>query len=93
MSRNYTRMTGGQHSWYEEYTTTNAYVERPFGSLMTTITVSNDSNTDDVQVSFDGATLAGELKHNETLTLYVHTYNSIYVKGTAGGGNIRIWGW
>ena len=89
----YSRITGGPDSFYEKYTTTNAYVARVFGGNVNTITVSNDSTTDDIQVSFDGTTLKAEIYSGETLTLYTNTQSSVYIKATAGGGTVRIWGW
>jgi len=86
-------IVGGPISFYEEYTTTNLYVERVFGGGVNSITITNDSTTDTVSASFDGATVEAELKPGESLTLNTATKNSIYIKGVAGGGKIRIWGW
>jgi len=87
------RLAGGPVSFYEEYTTTNLYVERTFGGDIHTITVSNDSTTDDVQLSFNGSALAAELNPSETITLNTKSRTSVYVKGTAGSGTVRLWGW
>jgi len=89
----YSRITGGPESHYEKFNSTNAYVEHVFGHKVNTITISNDSHTDDIQVSFDGTTLKTDIYHDETITLYTHTHQSIYIKGTAGGGSVRLWGW
>ena len=82
---------GSPLSFYLEYTTTNVYVEKVFGSNAHTLTVSNDSATDPVQLSWDGTTLKCELKANETITMGTDGHLSVYVKGTAGGGAVRIW--
>jgi hypothetical protein len=83
---------GSPLSYYTEYVgVTNAYVEKTFGGNAHTITVSNDSSSDPIQLSWDGATLKCELKPNETITLGTAGHVSIWVKGTAGGGNARIW--
>lgn len=87
------RLVGRQSTYYEDYTTTNLYVERAFGAVVNTITLSNDSSTDTISVSFDGATVEAELKPYETLTLNVAIETSIFIKGAAGGDNVRIWGW
>ena len=87
------RILPGNASYYEEYQVTNLYVEKTFGSRIGTLTVTNDSTTDEIQVSYDGATLEAELKPNESISLTVGELASFYVKGTAGGDNVRIWGW
>ena len=88
-----TRSVGGPASYYNNYTTTNLYVELVFDSGVNEITVSNDSASDAIQVSYDGATLEAELTAGETMTMKTGNRTSIYVKGTAGGGTARIWGW
>lgn len=87
------RLVGRQANFYEDYLTTNLYVERPFGAVCNSITLSNDSDTDAISASFDGATVEAELKPRETLTLNVARETGIYIKGAAGGDQVRIWGW
>ncbi len=87
------RSSGGPISFYENYTTTNLYVTRVFGGNVNTITVSNDSATDTVNISYDGATLEAELLAGESITLDVSSKTSVDIKGVAGGGGVRIWGW
>jgi len=83
---------GSPLAFYLEYTgLTNAYVEKVFGANAHTITISNDSATDPVQLSWDGVTLKTELKGNETITIGTDGHASAWIKGTAGGGNVRIW--
>jgi len=81
----------GDVDYYNAYTLTNLYVEQSFGEHISTINLTNDSTTDTVQFSFDGATLAGEVKPGESLKLNVDQKTSVYVKGTAGGDVLRIW--
>lgn len=81
----------GDFDYYQAYTLTNLYVEQVFGEHISTINLTNDSTTDTVQFSFDGATLAGEVRPGESLTLNVDQKYSIYVKGTSGGDVVRIW--
>ena len=78
---------------YEAYTCTTLYVERPFSTLVTTITITNDSSDDNIQFSYDSATLEGELKPNETITVKTIQRNKVSVKSTLGTGVVRIWGW
>lgn len=81
----------GDFDYYNAYTLTNLYVEQTFGENISTINLTNDSTTDTAQFSFDGATLAGEVKPGESLRINVDQKASIYVKGTAGGDVLRIW--
>lgn len=89
----YARMAGGPVNYYTEYTTTNLYVQKSFGGNINVITITNDSTSDTVQVSFNGATLEGDIKYGESMTLNTNTKTSIYIKGTTGGDKVRIWGW
>lgn len=81
----------GDHDFYEAYTLTNLYVERVFGDRVSTINLTNDSTTDTVQFSWDGATLAGEVSPGQSVRITTNQKPSIYVKGTAGGDDVRIW--
>ena len=87
------KIIGGPISFYEEYETTNLYVERPLGGACNSITVSNDSATDTVSLSFDGATLEADLKAGESITLNTQDRSSVYIIGATGGDNVRIWSW
>ena len=87
------RITGGAKTYYADYELTNLYVEKPFPGDVNTITITNDSATDTCQVSWNGAVLEGDIKPGESLTYNVSTKTSVYVKGTAGGDKVRIWGW
>jgi hypothetical protein len=87
------RIGSGPINYYTEATMTNLYVEYSFGGNVNNITITNDSSSDTVQVSYDGTTLEGDLKHGETMTFNVQSKTSVYLKGDAGGDDIRIWGW
>ena len=78
---------------YEAYATTSLYVERPFSSDVTTITITNDDTAQNIQFSYDGATLEGELRPAETVTVQTTVREKIYVKSDTGGAVCRIWGW
>uniref|UniRef100_A0A6M3LM81 Uncharacterized protein n=1 Tax=viral metagenome TaxID=1070528 RepID=A0A6M3LM81_9ZZZZ len=90
---NEVRIVGGPISFYEKYQCTNLYVERSFGGGANSLTITNDSTTDTVFVSFDGAIIEAELYASESITLNVAGRNSLYVCGIAGGDNVRIWAW
>lgn len=83
----------GVMSFYEKYEATNLYVERSFDGDASTITISNESASDTVQVSYDGATLEAELEAEESITLRHAGTSSIYIKATTGGEDVRIWSW
>ena len=87
------RVVGGVVNFYEDYLVTNLYVERVFGTMVNSITLTNDSLTDLISASFDGATLEADLNAGESLTLNVAGRTSIYIKGDAGGDQVRLWGW
>jgi hypothetical protein len=87
------RVAGGPVSFYEKYQTTTLYVQKSFGDSVNTITVSNDSTTDTVYLSYDGATVDGDLTTGESVTLNSKGKNSIYISALAGGGYVRIWCW
>lgn len=78
------------NNYYSDYTTTTLYVEHSFGFCATKIAFVNDSNNDTVQVSFDGATLHYEIQAAEYKDLPCGGRDSIYVKATTGGGQLRI---
>ena len=75
---------------YEEYTTTNLYVQRSFGFPANQLSLVNDSSTDTVQISFDGATLHYEVGPTEFKDIPANGKTSVYIKATTGGGNVRI---
>ena len=87
------RIVGGPVTYYTEATLTNLYVEKIFSANIKTITVTNDSTTDTIQVSWNGATLEGDLKSGESMTFMVSSKQHLYIKGTAGGDKARIFGW
>lgn len=81
------------NSYYDDYTTTNAYVEKAFGFPAREVQLVNDSTTDTAQASWDGATLIGDLKPGESINLFPDGYLSIYIKATSGGDKVRIYSW
>lgn len=85
------RRVSGPTLYYVEATMTTLYAATTFGTNALSVTVTNDSTTDTVQLSWDGATLIADVQPGETLEMATRTRSSIYAKGTAGGGKIRIW--
>ena len=78
------------NNYYSDYTTTNAYVEKALGFPAKLLSLVNDSDSDPVQVSFDGATLHYELKGGEYKDITADGRTSVYVKATTGGEKVRI---
>jgi len=78
------------NNYFNDYTTTNAYVEISFGFPAKILSVINDSDTDPVQVSWDGSTLQHELKGAEYKDMPADGRTSIYVKATTGGEKARV---
>ena len=78
------------NNYYNEYTTTTLYVELPFGFSANTVSFVNDSETDTVQISFDGATLKYDLKGAEYKDLSCGGRTSVHVKATTGGEKVRV---
>jgi len=57
------------------------------------ILVNNVDSTEDIQFSWDGTNLAGELAIGEPLTLSGIDTGQIWVKSASGGMTYRIWAW
>jgi hypothetical protein len=89
----WTKEVGGNPDFYQEVTLTALYQQVPFDGRLSTITMANDSPTDDLEFSYDGATLAGVVKPGESLVLHVDQKDSIWIRGTAGGDDVRLFGW
>ena len=87
------KIVEGPIHFYEEYTTTTLYSERALGGACNSLTITNDSSTDTISLSFDGATLEADLKPGESLTLNTQDKTKVYILGAAGGGKVRVWGW
>lgn len=86
------RLSGGAVHFYENYETTSLYVQKNFGSFLNTLVVANDSTSDTVFISFDGATLAGEVYPKESMELNVSDKSCVYLRGKTGD-MARIWGY
>ena len=86
-SEQHVRLTGGPVTYYTQYDTTNLYVEKAFSGNVNTITVTNDHDTDPVQISYDGASLDGEINPGESISLNVSTKTSVYIKSTGGSAS------
>ena len=92
MSIKHTRGVAGDtgNNYFNDYTTTNLYVELSFGFPAQMISIINDSDTDPVQVSFDGSTLHYGLDGAEFKDLPAAGKTSVFIKATTGGEKARV---
>lgn len=86
-------VVGAIGNFYAEGTTTTMYVNKPFNQNVNSINIANDSRSDSLQFSFDAATRAGNLLPGESVSVNTRNKNSVYIKGTVGGGDYRCWSW
>jgi hypothetical protein len=91
--RVHTTEIGGNPDYYQEITLTSLFVQYAFSGLLSTITLVNDSPTDQAELSFDGATIQGSVRPGESLVLHVDQKSSVWVRGSAGGDTVRLFGW
>lgn len=78
------------NNFFNDYTTTNAFVELAFGFPAEKVSFVNDSDTDNVQISFDGIVTHYDLDGGEFKDLAVAGKTSVFVKATSGGAKVRI---
>jgi len=76
--------------YHNDYTTTNAYVELSFGFPADVLSLINDSDSDESQISYDGATLHYTLDPGEYKDIPAAGKTSVYVKATTGGEKVRV---
>lgn len=76
--------------YFDEYTSGVMYQEIIFPDGVDDITISNDSSTDDLHWSFDGASLHGKLFAQESKTINVYEKKKIYIRGLVGGDSFRL---
>lgn len=87
-------IVGGPLLYYNDYHTTNAYVELVFGAAVNTLKVANDSTTDTMTLSWNGSTVIIDLFTGESITVNTDGKTSVYVRcSTNDGDHVRIWGW
>ena len=47
----------------------------------------------DLNISFDGVTVEGDLIANESMNFFTFRHKVIYLRGQAGGEPYRLWAW
>jgi hypothetical protein len=55
--------------------------------------IANDHATNEIQFSFDGITVEGDLLPLESMNFFTFRRKVIYLRGAAGGEPYRVWGW
>ena len=85
---------GSCGDFYYKLTTEAAYVYVGFTFIAQGIMVSNDSG-EDIELSFDGSVLHGEMVSGEVFTFNARHRSHIYIRYASGGigGDVRIWAW
>lgn len=82
------------YNYFGRRKTTNVFVPLDLGMVAHSIIIVNSvDNTEDIQLSFDGSTLAGEIAVGEPLTLAGIEAQIIYIKSASGGMEYRLWAW
>jgi len=55
--------------------------------------VANDDGVTEVQFSFDGVTVEGDLLAQESMNFFTYRRKIIYLRGASGGEPFRVWAW
>ena len=71
------RKSGGSLLFYTEASVTTLYAAVTFGTNANSVTITNDSATDTISLSWDAATLIADLKPGETLEISTRTRTTI----------------
>jgi len=87
-------IVGNPVVYYGDYETTNLPVELVFGAAINTLKVANDSTTDTMTLSWDGATVIIDLYAGESITINTAGKTSVYARcNTNDGDHVRVWGY
>ena len=57
------------------------------------IVISNDDLANEIQFSFDGITVEGDLLAGESMNFFSLRRKVVYLRGAAGGEPYRVWSW
>jgi hypothetical protein len=57
------------------------------------VILANDHTTREIQFSFDGVTVEGDLIAGESMNFFTYRRKVIYVRGATGGEEYRLWAW
>lgn len=57
------------------------------------VIIANDHTVNEIQFSFDGVTVEGDLLPQESMNFFTYRRKVIYLRGAAGGEEYRVWAW
>ena len=59
------------------------------------VIVANDHNANEIQFSFDGITVEGDLLPQESMNFFTYRRKVVYLRSASGGGAepYRVWAW
>lgn len=57
------------------------------------VIIANDDNASEIQFSFDGITVEGDLLPQESMNFFTFRRKVVYLRGTAGAEPFRVWAW
>jgi hypothetical protein len=57
------------------------------------IIIANDHVANEIQFSFDGVTVDGDLLHQESMNFFSMRHKVVYLRGSAANEEFRVWAW
>jgi len=57
------------------------------------VIIANDDTVNEIQFSFDGVTVEGDLLPQESMNFFTYRRKVIYLRGAAGAEEYRVWAW
>lgn len=57
------------------------------------VIIANDDGAAEIQFSFDGITVEGDLLPQESMNFFTFRRKVVYLRGAAGGEPYRVWAW
>lgn len=55
--------------------------------------IANDHGANEIQFSYDGVTVDGDLVHNESMNFFSIRRKLVYLRGSAAHEPYRVWAW
>jgi len=57
------------------------------------VIIANDHLTNEIQFSFDGVTVEGDLLAQESMNFFTYRRKVVYLRGSAANEPYRVWAW
>ena len=57
------------------------------------VIIANDHIANEIQFSFDGITVEGDLLPQESMNFFTYRRKVVYLRGAVGGEEFRVWAW